>query len=1416
MAATSSIADTRIALTRFSATPTHLMVSAMASGAIDLTNLEDSSEDSDVRIVKTVVTQPQTKKATPSSASKPASTKRPSNGLAQRRKHGSGPIDLMSDSDLPSPGSGEFRLKERINGVRHPAQTQTAARKSVPSDPSSIPNSTPDLLDAPTSSDGELPELPKFSRAPSSANKPSQSKQGSAGGLSSIKNALKRPLNLTGSSSLGTRSPKRAKLDTLSAAGTSSPKVLTDTAKKASQPSTLKKALGPPSHGSSLVTSQQNKTSSTLPMRKPAPGSTDRERSDRQSSSPLGSQRSNGGPLSKKRSPFTDLHASEKKRSARQQTASQEDGNKTSTLSRPTSSQLKEHQNGTTSQSRPPPKDPKSSGMPGASQPEAFKAGRSASRNSPKKGPSSTQVGQASKQVKLASQTSRALNLLNQRSNRGGKKDQHQPTGSSDEDQGYGSLGSGSAGDHAQDSESSNASPSASSLQKAAENSVPGVGSTAKAKDDTPALQTKQTGKAANSHGESRTNDTVVEEVAGSLQAGDKASQTISHTEVTKSKTLPAQTPAVDTTKKNALDRVVENQEVPNAVGASGTGAPPEGQRKRFEADMETAEANHQLQSEAMRAGSAPASNEAQSAASALESSSVYTRLPLASKVDTALNRYLEELAQDNEYWTGDSLMRARLSKEIESARIVAQEEEPTSFRHMKPVKLSPAQRNDPRELIWGVEKMISGKPVTTEKFTVPRKTFTTVTQDVPNYAHYVSITSNILAQNSKTLHCWPYFGDDFISAEAENLKENYHLDIDGREQKLLRLRQAQRYEEYVESALSDLGCSWSDVLRFLLEERPAVGITTDAMKALNNRQEFCKEEFDRHNRRWAAVLSLLPPSTTEQMACAAVFCDTFQKITHFPLWHIARRSDLCKLPDKAQVPSDTTIASNELTCRTCLRFNCPYHGEISEQVDGDDEEVQSDTSSVSVVATDLVHPPKINYRTRVAFPAAEPVCEEADRPAAKPGKKDFRYWQSFQYKPDTRGPFYPCSHSGLSCDDEEADCSCYADNLPCEKFCGCDNDCSRKFSGCSCSTERIRTGKRGSCFDDERCICWQLGRECDPDLCRECGVCEVVDPVNRHDESVPLGRCHNASIQRAIPKCTLLGDSGIHGLGLYACENIRQNEFLGEYKGEIITKDEAERRGAVYEHQKLSYLFTLNSDQEIDSTYFGNKIRFINHAGGNKQNLYPRIIMVNTVHRIALYAARNIRKGEELLFDYGPQFPDEQLGGKKSKKSAPHVRNANLVRDFYEVEEDEDELGNVRAKGVTGGRKAKKSKPKGGARTGAGRKPRRDGSEQQAPLGEAREREESPFENGFSGQDAGERLAAYNVADDRASDQMDLDFQTGLGAEDNEDDEYQESEEEESEASEDDESSEDEVGEMDGVLGREPRRPSKRTSWRT
>ncbi|KAF2771018.1 SET domain-containing protein, partial [Teratosphaeria nubilosa] len=319
------------------------------------------------------------------------------------------------------------------------------------------------------------------------------------------------------------------------------------------------------------------------------------------------------------------------------------------------------------------------------------------------------------------------------------------------------------------------------------------------------------------------------------------------------------------------------------------------------------------------------------------------------------------------------------------------------------------------------------------------------------------------------------------------------------------------------------------------------------------------------------------------------------------------------------------------------LRFDCPYHGQIDEYDDEYDEldDLPAEERKENPVITDIIHPRKVNYRTRTAFNPTPVETSEATTGSASPKKRDLGYWQKVVHDHVEQDVFTPCHHPGLACD--QAECSCYDRRLPCEKTCSCSSECARKFPGCNCK----RGGKK-VCFEDERCLCSQLGRECDPDLCGSCGVVDVVDPMNRYNEEVCKGKCKNAGIQRGVPKRTMIGTSAIHGFGLYIGEDVGPNEFIGEYKGEIIMEEEAERRGAVYEFQGLSYLFALNKTQEIDSTYFGNKIRFINHANSGRNNTYPRVRLVNAVHHIALYSKYKLKAGEELFFDYGPKFGNE------------------------------------------------------------------------------------------------------------------------------------------------------------------------------
>jgi SET domain-containing protein len=53
-----------------------------------------------------------------------------------------------------------------------------------------------------------------------------------------------------------------------------------------------------------------------------------------------------------------------------------------------------------------------------------------------------------------------------------------------------------------------------------------------------------------------------------------------------------------------------------------------------------------------------------------------------------------------------------------------------------------------------------------------------------------------------------------------------------------------------------------------------------------------------------------------------------------------------------------------------------------------------------------------------------------------------------------------------------------------------------------------------------------------------------------------------------------------------------------------------------------------------------GNKIRFINEPpDGVEQNCRPRASLCNSVVRLAVYAEKDIKTGDELFFSYGDKY---------------------------------------------------------------------------------------------------------------------------------------------------------------------------------
>jgi len=245
--------------------------------------------------------------------------------------------------------------------------------------------------------------------------------------------------------------------------------------------------------------------------------------------------------------------------------------------------------------------------------------------------------------------------------------------------------------------------------------------------------------------------------------------------------------------------------------------------------------------------------------------------------------------------------------------------------------------------------------------------------------------------------------------------------------------------------------------------------------------------------------------------------------------------------------------------------------------------------------------------------------------------KTSYADWRSnFNKLSDTGNtPAYiPCNHPGNKC--KISVCQCVEQKSPCEKFCLCCIDCKYRFPGCNCKHD----------CKSQSCPCFVMNRECDPDLCKNCGA-GITEAYYRNCKNVEIQYHENA--ETLIGRSTITKDA--HGKdldmwGLFSKEDIDKDSLISEYCGEVITEEDGEKRGILYDRYKLSYIFRLNSSYDVDATRKGNKIRFANHS--NKPNCYAKIFLVNGDHRIGIYAKKDIEAGSELFFDYGDHFREQ------------------------------------------------------------------------------------------------------------------------------------------------------------------------------
>ncbi|KAJ1859778.1 hypothetical protein LPJ73_001692 [Coemansia sp. RSA 2703] len=184
--------------------------------------------------------------------------------------------------------------------------------------------------------------------------------------------------------------------------------------------------------------------------------------------------------------------------------------------------------------------------------------------------------------------------------------------------------------------------------------------------------------------------------------------------------------------------------------------------------------------------------------------------------------------------------------------------------------------------------------------------------------------------------------------------------------------------------------------------------------------------------------------------------------------------------------------------------------------------------------------------------------------------------------------------------------------------FCSCTDNC---VNDCECVEERY--------YDNEGIVI--TGRtvplmECGPKCaCNEDCVTRVIQK----------GSNVNLEIFRTKHK----------GWGVRSRQHIKKGTFIAEYVGEVISSEDADRRGVEDTAAGLTYLFDLDmntpvgaiTEYSIDAKTHGNVSHFFNHSCG--PNMEIRQVFVEhrdpRLHRLVFFTTKDVEPKEELVFDY-------------------------------------------------------------------------------------------------------------------------------------------------------------------------------------
>jgi hypothetical protein len=234
--------------------------------------------------------------------------------------------------------------------------------------------------------------------------------------------------------------------------------------------------------------------------------------------------------------------------------------------------------------------------------------------------------------------------------------------------------------------------------------------------------------------------------------------------------------------------------------------------------------------------------------------------------------------------------------------------------------------------------------------------------------------------------------------------------------------------------------------------------------------------------------------------------------------------------------------------------------------------------------------------------------------------------------------------------------------------------------------------------------------------------------PRDRHGTNCSIGiHCGNRALQQRVsPPLTIAVTEG-KGWGAIASADIPAGQFIVEYVGEIIDEEEQDKRleEAKVRGEAHYYMMEIDANQIIDARVKSNLARFLNHSC--EPNAELQRWSVEGFTRIGIFATKDIKKGEEVAYDYQFFSSEETLCRCGAEKCRGYL-GANVAADKLreQEEKEEEERAAVKRKAAAEAKKKAAAKRKSSLGSGGGGGSSVGGRKKKSLVGQEEDEQES------------------------------------------------------------------------------------------